>query len=294
MHRLSLGDPGEARASLRSLQQAAADLHVAVVTSPNRFLGDIASAVAARLPGSWEATIERFPQRSDQNDFASWLWDAGPLLSTLQNYRVPCAAILRDGAGTELLLVQRPWDGQYLAGALLPSPDHLNATASAPPSVNAPTAPGLAASIGVRLLPQYERAVLLSQLEEADEDLHWVQNLEPGTGTSTDLAAALDRFQTHAPALIDILRRADHPPLTTDQVALLSRVEAGLGAATTGEDTNTTTSGDAMAVWLGDGPQLLELVRAVAHPPTTGPPRNVPPAVALSPPKAVTSAGRHR
>ncbi|MBT2509202.1 hypothetical protein J7I98_25625 [Streptomyces sp. ISL-98] len=212
----------------------------------------------------------------------------------MQDYRVPCAAILRDGAGTELLLVQRPWDGQYLAGALLPSPDHLNATAPAPGCVNATTAPGLAASIGVRLLPQYERAVLLSRLEEVDEDLHWVQNLEPGTGTGTGLDAALDRFQTHASAFIDILRRAEHPPLTAGQTALLSRVEASLAAATTGEDTSATAAGNAMAVWLGDGPLLIELVRAVAHPPTTSPPASVAIAVAPPPPTAVTSAGRHR
>ncbi|MEU9369552.1 hypothetical protein AB0D71_33735 [Streptomyces avermitilis] len=36
------------------------------------------------------------------------------MLSPLVKYRNSGAAILRDGGGTELLLAERPWDGQYL------------------------------------------------------------------------------------------------------------------------------------------------------------------------------------
>ncbi|WP_329343673.1 hypothetical protein OG252_45285 [Streptomyces sp. NBC_01352] len=41
-------------------------------------------------------------------------------------YRNSGAAILRDGSGTELLLAERPWDGQYLVATMFPSPDHLH------------------------------------------------------------------------------------------------------------------------------------------------------------------------
>ncbi|MFE5934220.1 hypothetical protein ACFQ69_02480 [Streptomyces sp. NPDC056470] len=288
LHRLSLDDPGKARACLSSLQQAASDLHVKVVTNPHRFLGDIASGVASHLPGTWEATIERFPQKSDQDGLTSWLWNTGPLLTTMTDYRVPCAAILRDGAGTELLLTQRPWDGQYLAGALLPSPDHLNVTAPAPRCVTARTVSGLAAKIAARLLPEYEHAVLLSRLEEAQEDLCWVGNLEPGTGADSDLDAALDRFLMHAPSVIDFLRRPKGPPLSLGQAALLDRVEAGLDAATAGEGTH------AMAVWLDDGADLIEMARMAATPPTTGSHTNISAAAVPPTPPPATGVVRRR
>ncbi|MFD8645158.1 MULTISPECIES: hypothetical protein [Streptomyces] len=288
LHRLPLGDPNKARACLSSLQQAASGLHVKVVTSPHRFLGDIASGVASHLPGAWEATIERFPQKTNQDGLTSWLWNTGPLLATMTDYRVPCAAILRDGAGTELLLAQRPWDGQYLAGALLPSPDHLNVTGPAPRCVAARTISGLAARIGASLLPEYEHAVLISRLEEAEEDLCWVGNLEPGTGADSDLNAALDRFLMHAPPVIDLLRRGKGPSLSAGQTALVDRVEAGLGAAAAGEGT------DAMAVWLEDGADLIELARIVATTLATGARTGVSPAVTPPAPAAATGVVRRR
>ncbi|MEU7117949.1 hypothetical protein [Streptomyces zaomyceticus] len=239
--------------------------------------------MADDLPGAWEGTIERFPQKSNQDGLTSWLWNTGPLLATMTNYRVPCAAILRDGAGTELLLAQRPWDGQYLAGALLPSPDHLNVTAPAPRCVAARTIAGLAAKIGASLLPEYEHAVLLSRLEEADEDLYWVGNLEPGTGADSDLNAALDRFLMHAPPVVDLLRSGKGPSLSAGQAALVDRVEAGLDAAAAGE------GADAMAVWLEDGPDLIELGRIAAAPPATGAHGGI--SIPVAPPAPAAASG---
>ncbi|MEU3747290.1 MULTISPECIES: hypothetical protein [Streptomyces] len=201
---------------------------------------------------------------------------------------MPCAAIVRDGAGTELLLAQRPWDGQYLAGALLPSPDHLNVTAPAPHCVMARTVSGLVAKIGARLLPEYEHAVLLSRLKEVEEDLHWVGNLEPGTGADRDLDAALDRFLMHAPSVIDLLRRTKGPSLSAVQTALVDRVEAGLDAATAGE------GADAMAAWLEDGADLIELARIAATPPTTGSHTDISAAAAPPTPTPATGVVRRR
>lgn len=239
--------------------------------------------MAAHLPSVWEVTIERFPQKSNQDGLTSWLWNTGPLLAAMTDYHVPCAAILRDGAGTELLLAQRPWDGQYLAGALLPSPDHLNVTAPAPRCVAARSVAGLAAKIGASLLPEYERAVLLSRLAEVEEDLCWVGNLEPGTGADSDLNTALDRFLMHAPPVIDLLRRTKGPSLSAVQAALVDRVEAGLAATTAGE------GADAMAVWLGDGPDLIELARVAAARPAAGAQGDV--SSPIAPPTPVAASG---
>ncbi|GGT22403.1 hypothetical protein ACK389_10515 [Streptomyces antibioticus] len=244
--------------------------------------------MAAHLPGAWETTIEQFPQKSNQDGLASWLWNTGPLLATMTDYRVPCAAILRDGAGTELLLAQRPWDGQYLAGALLPSPDHLNVTAPAPRCVAARTVADLAAKIDASLLPEYENAVLRSRLAEAEEDLRWVGNLEPGTGADSDLGAALDRFLMHAPSVIDLLRRTKGPSFSADRAALVDRVEASLGAATAGEGV------DAMAVWLEDGPDLIELARIAAARPAAGTQGDVMTPVVPPPPAAASGVVRRR
>lgn len=244
--------------------------------------------MASQLSGTWEATIERFPQKSDQDGLTSWLWNTGPLLATMTDHRVPCAAILRDGAGIELLLARRPWDGQYLAGALLPSPDHLNVTAPAPRCVTARTVSGLAAKIDARVLPEYEHAVLLTRLEEAEEDLRWVGNLAPGTGADSDLDAALDRFRMHAPPVIDFLRRTKGPSLSLGRAALVDRVEAGLDAAASGE------GDDAMAVWLEDGSDLIELARIAATPPTTGSHTDVSAAAAPLPPAIATGVVHRR
>ncbi|WP_329620126.1 hypothetical protein OG357_05935 [Streptomyces sp. NBC_01255] len=206
----------------------------------------------------------------------------------MTDYRVPCAAILRDGSGTELLLAQRPWDGRYLAGALLPSPDHLNVTAPAPRCVAARTVTGLAAMIGASLLPEYEHAVLLSRLDEAEEDLCWVRNLEPGTGADSDLNAALDRFLMHARSAIDLLRRTKGPSLSGGQAALVDRVEARLDAATANE------GGAAMAVWLEDGPNLIELARITAAPPASGADGGISTPVAPPTPPAASGAVRRR
>ncbi|MER5825245.1 hypothetical protein ABT086_24035 [Streptomyces mirabilis] len=58
--------------------------------------------------------IEHYPDGCIPTHLLDWVWEAGPVLSPLVKYRNSGAAILRDGGGTELLLAERPWDGQYL------------------------------------------------------------------------------------------------------------------------------------------------------------------------------------
>lgn len=207
-------------------------------------------------------------------------------MSSLEKCRVPCAAILRDGVGTELLLVERPGDGQYLVGALLPSPDYINATAPGPRCVIAHNAHLAAGAIRIGLLPEYEQAVHLSRLREVEDDLQWAQEtFEPGTVLTPyppDLDAALDRFLTHAPELITALRRPGSKPLTGREAAFLDRIEADLETARQANSGKSAPTGsaddaprpvDAMELWLTEGEQLIEMSRDITRPPSKAPGR---------------------
>lgn len=282
IHHLPLDEPTKAREALAHLHQTARDCRATVITREGPYLGDIASVICEGLPGPWEATVETFPSQRTPGDLLERLWDSGPLMSNLEKIRVPCAAILRDGAGTELLLVERPGDRQYLVGALLPSPDHVNATAPGPRSIIAHNAHLAAGAIRIGLLPEYEQAVHLSRLHEVEDDLTWAQEtFEPGTVLTPyppDLDAALDRFLTHASEFIATLRRPGSKPLTGQETAFLDRIEADLQAAreansgkpaSTGSADDAPLPVDAMELWLTEGEQLIEMARDITSPPST-------------------------
>uniref|UniRef100_UPI003A89536D hypothetical protein n=1 Tax=Streptomyces sp. T028 TaxID=3394379 RepID=UPI003A89536D len=297
IYQLPLDEPIKAREALVHLHQAARDCRATVITREGPYLGDIASVVCEGLPGPWEATIETFPSQRTPGDLLERMWTSGPLMSSLEKIRVPCAAILLDGAGTELLLVEQPGDRQYLVGALLPSPDHVNAIAPGPRSIIAHNAHLTAGAIRNRLLPEYEQAVHLSRLREVEDDLTWVQEtFEPGTVLTPyppDLDAALDRFLTHAPEFIATLRRPGGKPLTGQETAFLDRVEADLQAAHeansgelsfTGSAAGAPLPVDAMELWLTEGEQLIEMARDITWPPPSTAP--VPTRVRTTPPPA--------
>ncbi|PZT68345.1 hypothetical protein DN402_09150 [Streptomyces sp. SW4] len=199
IHTLPLDDQARARQALTHLHQAARDCQVSVATHPRPYLGDIAEAIAVALPDHWQADVLDLREPQDQHYLRDYLWETGSLYTLLDTKPLGFAAILRDGGGTELLLVERPSDGSYMVGALTPSPDHLHATAPAPRSVIASDAQLAARFIQSRLLPDYERAVHLSRLHEVEQDLRWAQEAhEPGTYPTVESQAALYRFRTHA------------------------------------------------------------------------------------------------
>ncbi|MGZ2362091.1 hypothetical protein LRE75_36450 [Streptomyces sp. 372A] len=132
-HQLPLGDHAHARATLTQLHETARDCQAKVITSERPYLGDIAVVVAEILPGSWEVEVEHYPDGSIPAHLLEWVWEAAPALSALSKSRIPCAAILRDGDGTELLLAERPWNDTYLVGTLLPSPDHVHVVGTGAP-----------------------------------------------------------------------------------------------------------------------------------------------------------------
>ncbi|MGW2858246.1 hypothetical protein [Streptomyces sp. NPDC001205] len=191
LHTLALDDQAQARHALTHLHQAALNCQVAVTTHPRPYLGDIAEAIVTALPGHWMADIEPLREQRDQHYLRDFVWETGALHGLLETNRLGFTAILRDGGGTELLLAERPSDGSYIVGALAPSPDYVRVTAPAPRSVIASDARLATRFIQTRLLPDYERAVHLSRLAEAEEDLYWAQESEAGPYDTVDLQAAL-------------------------------------------------------------------------------------------------------
>ncbi|ALO96695.1 hypothetical protein SHL15_5631 [Streptomyces hygroscopicus subsp. limoneus] len=280
IHTLPLDDQVRARQALTHLHQAARDCQVSIATHPRPYLGDIAEAIVTGLPGHWQADVLSLREPQDQHYLRDYLWETGSLHTLLDTKPLGFAAILRDGGGTELLLVERPSDGSYMVGALTPSPDHLHATAPAPRSVIASDAHLAARFIQSRLLPDYERAVHLSRLHEVEEDLRWAQEAhEPGTYPTMESQAALYRFRTHASAFIATLRKGQ--PLSAEQAVFLDRMEDGLGLDEL-DDPDSEVLADAEAVWRIDGESLIEMARAATPPPVapTGPkvlPTAVPP-----------------
>ncbi|MCA1274142.1 hypothetical protein LCE32_29575 [Streptomyces sp. 7G] len=243
--------------------------------------------------------IEHYPDGTIPAHLLDWVWEASPVLSTLSKYRTSCAAVLRDGGGTELLLTEQPWDGDYLVGTLLPSPDHVHIVGTgAPRTIIATTAHGAAADVRSRLLPEFEQLVLLARLHEVQEDLHWVRDAEPGSVDAVDLEAALERFLSHAPYLIEATRRANGKTLPAPDTAVLVRFESLL--APVQADNRTRGAGEpgdidaAIALWLESGEDLVDVVRASAdlaekpsHPAITT-------ATPPKPPTAVAATGRTR
>lgn len=240
-------------------------------------------------------SIETYPDGSIPAQLLDWVWEARPVLSTVAKYRTPGAAILRDGGGTELLLVERPWDGRYLIGTLLPSPDHLNVASFGPHTVNATTARGAAANVRSLLLPEFEQLVHLARLREVQQDLDWVHGVEPGTVDDLELDAALDRFLTHAPYLLAATRRADVKPLAVSETAVLVRFETLLArpradAGTRGIPVPSGTD-EALALWLEAGEDLVDVVRTAAVSPAEEPSRPAVTAAAPAKPPAAVTAG---
>ncbi|MGY4957930.1 hypothetical protein [Streptomyces nigrescens] len=286
IHQLPTVDPDQTRQALHQLRQSARDLDVTVTLSPQPYLGDIAVDLAQRLPGHWEVDLVPLPETDRQRDLLPWVWGPGPLLTALERHRIPCAARLI-GGDTELLLVQS--DNECVIGAMLPSPDVIETFVAGPSSISAASTHMAASLIQNRLLPQYQEAIFSSRLTEADNDLRWTQETyEPGDVVEPypqELASGLGRFLDHAPELIAHLRKPN-TPLAAHEAAFLDYFEAALGQAQNG-------GGDAMALWLTEGEQLIELAQAAPTRQTTVTRPATPTAVAV-PPAAVTSTVRSR
>ncbi|MFF0551109.1 hypothetical protein ACFYUL_19330 [Streptomyces sp. NPDC004311] len=263
--------------------------------------------MAEHLPGQWSVKVENYSLPVWQEDLAACLWDTsprpssefyGPLLHTVEKYRVPWAAVLRSDTGAELAVVQAPRDGLYHAGALAPRDMYMDEEVAPPRSITVqPSAVTAARQVASVLLADYRRAVLQSHLNHLSDDLAWAQEaFEPGTVQSPpqpDLAAAFARFTTHAPDLIASLRQAAPGTFGRQEAGFLERMDSAFGTHPPGSNPDTPAavpSVDPLALWLMEGDELIDLVRT-AHPALTpGPAAAVPgrsPAVAGALPAAL-------
>ncbi|MEU9369551.1 hypothetical protein AB0D71_33730 [Streptomyces avermitilis] len=155
-----------------------------------------------------------------------------------------------------------------------------------------------------RLLPEFEQLVNLARLREVQEDLNWLRDdVEPGTVPypyPADLDATLERFLTHAPYLIAASRRAGSKPLAAQDADVLDCFETLLTTLTQSSDDAGSGlepggTGEAMAVWLESGEDLVAVVRTATVASSGGPSR---PTVSTStppkPPAAAAATGRTR
>ncbi|MFJ7969462.1 hypothetical protein [Streptomyces sp. NPDC096324] len=165
-----LTDPQATRATASALVHHA-HAHCATLTTSSRpYLGDFGSDVAARLPGSWSAELQILSHPLWQEDLWPMLWEAGEIHRALEDHRIPFTCVLKNGADTELLLIERPGHrNDFLLGALTDrEQEDPRQDPTTPAGVVLPADPSLAAhAISHTFLSAYRRAL-------HNQDLHIV------------------------------------------------------------------------------------------------------------------------
>ncbi|KUH38572.1 MULTISPECIES: hypothetical protein [Streptomyces] len=281
-----------------ALARAARQHRVVLTASPRPYLGDYAHELVTHLPGTWRAKVEVYAHPVWQEDWMPLLWDSGELTEAMEHRRIPYGAVLSDGAGTELLLIEHPGSARaYLLGACATSTfDDNYQNPYAPKSVTLPAFARLATSqVATEFLPAYERALherLLAAVEAGHARLHEIHRSQGGGDvTSQNLEGATTifrRLRPHAAHLLDRARRA--PVSNPEDSVVLDRLRSLLNPAGTSGNPRpsvfvpprplTPASADEVDQWLADGPTLLKHART-ARP--SAPVSGVLPALAPAP-----------
>lgn len=157
-----LADAQAARATASALVHHAHEHGATIITSSRPYLGDIGTEIAARLPGTWSAELEIYSHPLWQEDLWPMLWEAGEIYRALEDHRIPFASVLKNGTGTELLLIERPGHRSgYLLGALTDrEQEDPHDDPTTPHSIVLPADPSLAAhAVTHTFLPAYHRAL---------------------------------------------------------------------------------------------------------------------------------------
>ncbi|WP_434595843.1 hypothetical protein [Streptomyces sp. A5-4] len=157
-----LSEAQEARDTASALVHRAHEHGASITTSSRPYLGDTGQEIAARLPGTWSAKVEIYPRKHWQEDIVGSLWDSGDLLKAMLDVHIPCAVVLNNQAGTELMLIERPGHASgYLVGAFATEEYDDNwDEPNAPRSIPLPAATDLAArAVAHTFLPAYRRAL---------------------------------------------------------------------------------------------------------------------------------------
>ncbi|MER5443193.1 hypothetical protein [Streptomyces sp. NPDC002790] len=275
---VSLDDAQAARRTASALAAHATEHGVALVTSTRPYLGDIGTEIAARLPGTWTAQLELYTYPLWQEDLWYQLWEAGEINHALQDHRIPFATVLKDGHGTELLLIERPdHPTGYLIGALTDDEkEDVLDDPTTPKTMVLPAEPDRAASAIVStFLPTLRHALhlrdlntVLFALDRIRKEHDTLQTIKK-TGRYTDgvplssrLIGSMERafadhawisFRTvleHGPQLLDHC----HPAATAwpDDTAALARLRAALSDNAAARQEETTLTGNLHAI-----PRLL-------------------------------------
>nr|WSX75910.1 hypothetical protein OH826_19870 [Streptomyces sp. NBC_00899] len=233
-------DTKATRRALSVLSRLTTRQNMTLTASSRAWLGDIATQIAALLPGAWQSRIEVYSIPIWQQDLTGCLWDAGELIRTVRNQHIRVGAVLTDGRGTQLLVVDKPGaHGKLLVGVLVPN--GLNGPfaddPAAPPSLTVTADPALAAqAITTALLPAYQQAVHQRRVREVGDHLARALSAktarvlvrgswppDDGTGIEAVILGQLEHahheamwddfrsFLLHGPALLDHLEKAAKP-----------------------------------------------------------------------------------
>ncbi|MFF4583160.1 hypothetical protein ACFY15_33035 [Streptomyces sp. NPDC001373] len=323
----ALRDVDTAEPVLRALAETARRHRVHLFGGPRPYLGDYATALADGLPGTWTVKVEVYAHPVWQEDLVPLLWDAGELIDSVKHIRIPYAAQLTNGAGIELLLVERPGSAhEYLLGAFASATfDDKHADPHAPRSIVLPSDAAHAAGLVTgTFLPSYEQAVherLLAAIEAAHgrlEELHaaWTAiqqsgrysdgtRLDPATLGHTEqqyLEESSVEWRRLRPHAADLLSRV-RPVADAEDSASLDRLHQLLHPDAASSTWPAPASSPAalppgtaetLRRWRTDSPALLRQARATrpVGPATTV--RPAIPAVGKAPPSALERAPRSR
>lgn len=156
----ALRDVDSAKPNLLALAENARRHRVLLFGGARPYLGDYATALADGLPGTWTVKVEVYAHPVWQEDLVPLLWDTGELIDSVEHGRIPYAAQLTNGAGIELLLVERLGSAhEYLLGAFASASfDDNYADPHAPRSVVLPSEAAHAMRPGHRHIPARVRA----------------------------------------------------------------------------------------------------------------------------------------
>ncbi|MFI5671995.1 hypothetical protein [Streptomyces sp. NPDC051704] len=323
----ALHDVDTAKPNLLALAENARRHRVHLFGGARPYLGDYATALADGLPGTWTVKVEVYAHPVWQEDLVPLLWDAGELIDSVEHSRIPYAANLTNGAGIELLLVERPGSAhEYVLGCFASTPfDDNYADPHAPTSVVLPSEAAHAAGlVAGRFLPAYELAVherLLAAVEAAHgrlEELHatWTAieqsgrysdgiRLDPATLGHTEQqyleegSVEWRRLCPHAAALLSRMRSVAgaEDSASLDRLHQLLHPDAASStwpAPASSPAALPPGTAEILRRWRTDAPALLRQARATrpVGPATTA--RPAIPAVGKAPPSALGRTPRSR
>ncbi|MCX4807005.1 hypothetical protein OG594_36220 [Streptomyces sp. NBC_01214] len=318
----ALRDVDSAKPNLLALAENARRHRVLLFGGARPYLGDYATALADGLPGTWTVKVEVYAHPVWQEDLVPLLWDAGELIDSVEHGRLPYAAQLTNGAGIELLLVERLGSAHdYLLGAFASASfDDNYADPYAPRSVVLPSEAAHAAGLVTgTFLPAYEQAVherLLAAVEAAHgrlEELHVKWNairqsslysdgtrLDPATPGHTEqqyLEESSVEWRRVRPYAAELLSRV-RPVSGSEDSAPLDRLhqllhpdaaEPSWPAAPSSPAALPPSTAETLRRWRTDAPALLRQARATRP---GGPATTVRPALPAAAKAAPSVPGR--